>query len=319
MAQLLLEKGLEHEAAVLAAYRAEGKSVFEVPPQDKGHHESFAAWVARVGNPMAHGHDVVFQMPFVHDGIRGVADFLVRTVDPETGTVTYEPVDAKLARNAAKPGHVLQLCFYAEGIHALTGVWPEHVHIVLGSGKVEPIRVDDVMPYWRRLRSQLVDVMNDDVVEATVPEPCPHCEFCEFELLCEEHWRAADSIVHVAGVHKAYRQILNADDVTTIAGLATLDRPVEGLDDDRRVRFVRQARLQVEARQHEDDPPPFELLAVPVVESTTDEVRTATTTVGFAAMPAPDDGDIFLDFEGHPFWRADVGLFFLFGWIERDD
>ena len=35
-------------------------------------------------------------------------------------------------------------------------------------------------------------------------------------------------------------------------------------------------------------------------------------------MPAPDDGDVFLDFEGHPFWRADVGLFFLFGWIERD-
>ena len=29
----------------------------------------------------------------------------------------------------------------------------------------------------------------------------------------------------------------------------------------------------------------------------------------------PDDGDIFLDFEGHPFWRADRGLFFLFGYV----
>ena len=28
---------------------------------------------------------------------------------------------------------------------------------------------------------------------------------------------------------------------------------------------------------------------------------------------------MFLDFEGHPFWKADVGLFFLFGLIERDD
>ncbi len=32
-------------------------------------------------------------------------------------------------------------------------------------------------------------------------------------------------------------------------------------------------------------------------------------------MPAPDDGDVFLDFEGHPFWRAARGLFFLFGCI----
>ena len=29
--------------------------------------------------------------------------------------------------------------------------------------------------------------------------------------------------------------------------------------------------------------------------------------------PQPDDGDVFLDFEGHPFWRPDAGLFFLFG------
>ena len=27
---------------------------------------------------------------------------------------------------------------------------------------------------------------------------------------------------------------------------------------------------------------------------------------------------MFLDYEGHPFWKADVGLFFLFGLIERD-
>lgn len=66
MAQLLLDKGTEHERQVLAAHRAEGKSVFEVPAHDK-ERESFAAWVARVGNPMAEGHDVIFQMPFVHE------------------------------------------------------------------------------------------------------------------------------------------------------------------------------------------------------------------------------------------------------------
>lgn len=57
-------------------------------------------------------------MPFIHDGIRGIADFVVRTTDPVTGGVSYEPVDAKLTRFDAKPGHVLQLCFYAEAIEA---------------------------------------------------------------------------------------------------------------------------------------------------------------------------------------------------------
>ena len=35
MAQMLLDKGNEHERAVLARYRAEGHSVFEVPEQDR--------------------------------------------------------------------------------------------------------------------------------------------------------------------------------------------------------------------------------------------------------------------------------------------
>ena len=40
---------------------------------------------------------------------------------------------------------------------------------------------------------------------------------------------------------------------------------------------------------------------------------------GFAALPQPNPGDVFLDFEGHPFWKPDSGLFFLFGLIERSN
>ena len=152
MAHVLVAKGLDHEQAVLDRYRSAGRDVFVVP--DRGRHESFARWVARVGEVLGQGHDAVFQMPFVHNEIRGIADFLERVVGPD-GHVTYEPVDAKLARNAAKPGHVLQLCFYAEAIAAQTGHMPEHVHIELGSGERETIRVHDVLAYWRRLRGQL--------------------------------------------------------------------------------------------------------------------------------------------------------------------
>lgn len=59
---------------------------------------------------MAQGYGVIYQLPFVHGGMRGIADFLVKHTFDD-GTFTYEPVDAKLARKEAKPGHILQLCF----------------------------------------------------------------------------------------------------------------------------------------------------------------------------------------------------------------
>ena len=173
-----------------------------------------------------------------------------------------------------------------------------------------------MLPYWRRLRGQLAKLIDAPPVDDTFPEPCDHCQFCQFEMVCEAQWRAADSLVHVAGVRPADRVTLRAGHIGTIARLAALDREIPDLDESRRDRFVRQAKLQVAAREHPDAPPPFELLTTPTAALNS---ASETEAVGFAAMPAPDDGDVFLDFEGHPFWRADVGLFFLFGWIERND
>jgi len=316
MAQMLLDKGMEHERAVLQGYLDDGLSVFEVPEREPN--ESFQGWVDRIGDVLAEGHDVVFQMPFVHVGIRGIADFLLRVDDPETGTFTYEPVDAKLARNEAKPGHVLQLCFYAEAIEASTGALPEFVSIELGSGLSEPVRVADVLPYWRRLRSQLATLLAEEAVADTRPKPCDHCQFCEFELVCDAQWREADSLVHVAGVRTVDRLALQQNGVTTIAGLSVVDEPVGDFDEARLDTFVRQARLQVEARNAPDDKPPFELLDTPSGdgEPLADDLD-APDPIGFAALPAPDDGDVFLDFEGHPFWHPDAELFFLFGLIEQ--
>ena len=116
-----MEKGLAHERAYLDWLEAEGRSVHRVRC-DAETKESFAQWSARVGGVLAEGHDVLYQMPLVHDGIRGVADFLVRVDDGRrTRRFSYEPVDAKLARAEAKPGHVLQLCFYADALEALQG------------------------------------------------------------------------------------------------------------------------------------------------------------------------------------------------------
>ena len=307
MAEMLMEKGRDHEQACLAHYRSQGKRIYEIPPTEHG--ESFADWVARVGNPLTDEFDVIYQMPFVHDGVRGVADFIERVVDTDTGAVRYEPVDAKLARAAAKPGHVLQLCFYADAIEALVGVAPVDLRIWLGSGRVESIRLANVRAYWRRLRRQLAAVMETNpVAVATSPERCTHCQFCEFSEVCETQWRSEDSLLFVANISKTDRQALVVHGHPTMATLAACDEPVDGLRQERQDRLVTQARLQVLARDSVERRPPHLLL--PAVAS--------GPPAGFLALPRPDGADVFLDYEGHPFWQADRGLFFLFGLIARD-
>ncbi|UHJ57098.1 TM0106 family RecB-like putative nuclease [Mycolicibacterium fortuitum] len=305
-AQLLLSKGEAHELECLAHYQGAGKSVLDVPGRRKG--ESFAEWVARAGNPFAEGWDVVYQMPFIHDGVRGIADFVVRVQDRVTGAVSYEPVDAKLARSDTKPGHVLQLCFYADAIEALTGVRPEHMYVWLGSGRLEKLRVDDFSPYWRRLRAQLTAALAAGPIAGTAAQPCAHCDFCEFQETCVQQWRDEDALHFVAGIRQGDIAALADVDVKTLAQLAVRTDGVDGMREARLQRIVQQAALQVRARL-EDGAPPHRV--VPPGDD-------PEWGRGFEKLPKPDDGDVFIDFEGHPFWRADTGLFFLFGLLERD-
>ena len=306
-ARLLADKGLAHEQACLEEYERQGKTILSVPPQDRPR-ESFSAWVARVGNPFEDGWDVLYQMPLIDNGVRGIADFLIRTVNSR-GEVTYEPVDAKLARVQAKPGHVMQLCFYADAIEARTGRRPENMHLWLGSGEIETLAVRDFAAYWRRLRSQLAVVLDAPSGQAeTSPIRCDHCAFCEFADVCEAQWRAEDSLIFVANVPSRDRETLQLAGVSTLLGLADRTEPVEGLRPERQARMVTQAGLQVVARQSDEGTPPF-LLIEPGADPTWGH--------GLGQLPAPDAGDVFLDFEGHPFWRADSGLFFLLGLIER--
>ncbi|MCU1498160.1 MAG: hypothetical protein JWM47_2113 [Acidimicrobiales bacterium] len=342
MAQLLADKGLEHETECLAAYRAEGKTVFEVPQRER--RESFGAWVERVGDPLADAHDVIYQMPLVHNGVRGIADFLVRVDDPDTGAWSYEPVDAKLARLAAKPGHVLQLCFYADALEARTEVAPRKIHLWLGSGRCETLLTEDYRAYWRRLQGQLTSLLSaepDVDAPPTVPEPCDHCDYCEFFTTCTDEWRAADVLHYVAGIRRPEQALLEAAGVATLAALAVQIDPVDGLRPERLQRLVGQAALQLQARPPaaaEEARPAADVNARPDADADARTGPDADTDAGepppwrlveenadpvwghgFEHLPEPDDGDVFLDFEGHPFWRADTGLFFLFGLIERDD
>ena len=128
--ELIFRKGLEHERAYLESLRDRGDSIVEIEFDDR----DWEAAQARTVAAMESGVDVVFQAVFVHDGWRGVADFLLRQPDG-----SYEALDTKLARSA-KPAYILQLLFYNEQLARIQGREPERIHVLLGNGEQASFR-----------------------------------------------------------------------------------------------------------------------------------------------------------------------------------
>lgn len=304
LAEILQAKGLLHERRVLADYRERGLRVLEV---EKGSREDFERFVARVGDPLGGEWDVVYQMPLENEGVRGVADFVERVADPEAGYGAYEPVDAKLTRSEAKAGHVLQLCFYAEALTRLTGAPPRRMHLVLGTGERESYLVEEFMAYWRRIRRQVLEIFASGSLEGTRARRCAQCDYCAYQGRCEAGWRAADSLEFLAGARRDDVDLLEAGGVTTVVDLARSARAPEGVRAERYVRLRRQAALQVVGRRDPEGPPPFEAIA---------PGEDPLYGRGLEQLPEPDEGDLFLDFEGDPFWSPASDLLFMAGlWL----
>jgi len=149
-AELLRQKGEAHERDFLERLRAEGRTVVEIGLGDRWDFESAATCTA---DAMRAGADVIYQATFVNGPWRGCADFLLKTPGTtKLGTWGYEALDAKLAR-AEKPTYVLQLCFYSDGIAAIQGQPPEHMHVLLGVGAQLALRYHDFSAYSRRVRA----------------------------------------------------------------------------------------------------------------------------------------------------------------------
>ena len=362
-ADMLRKKGDLHERKCLENYKEKfGEGVFEVPEQNREEGESFEAWVERVGNPMNGEYEIIFQMPFIYDGVRGIADFLEKT--KKNGKVVYEPVDSKLARAGAKQGHLLQLLFYTEAVEDLTGERPENIHVELGSGLRESFRVSDYWWYWKRLRDQLKQAVENDLTADTKPEKCSHCGICEFYWEeCRPEWRANDSLVFLSGVRKTHQEALSQVGIETLTGFAAIPESYlseiseENFDEESEqafqeaidvwakksgnnldeihsewkvnknrlpeieinqlVKLWRQARLQVISAQTKEIPTHFfseqEMLEKMI------EREKAKRSESLLHLPETNEHDIYLDFEGHPFWQIEEGIIFLFGYLEKKD
>ncbi|MBA4040397.1 MAG: hypothetical protein C0474_01060, partial [Sphingobium sp.] len=190
--------------------------------------------------------------------------------------------------------HVLQLCLYSDLVAKVQGVAPEAAHLQLGDGSRFTVRLAEVSAYARYARRMLEAFLVER--PATRPEPASACELCRWSDRCEEQWEAEDSLALVAGISRSQRQKLEAVGISTMAGLAACQDRVPKMALETQRRLVSQARLQTARRA--GSPPSFEL-------------RDPEPGKGFGLLPAPDDGDVFYDIEGDPYFPG--GLEYLHG------
>ena len=132
--------------------------------------------------PWDDGYDVIYQMPFIHDGMRGIADFLVRVDSPSEGACRLRAArrQARPHRSQARPRPPAVLLRRRPprrhgcrpGAHApLARVGTRSSRSSRGSFAPIGIGSATSCASWstttRRCRRP-------------GPIPCAHCEFCEF-------------------------------------------------------------------------------------------------------------------------------------------
>ncbi|MBY3397363.1 TM0106 family RecB-like putative nuclease [Rhizobium laguerreae] len=296
-AELLQKQGDDHELAFLDRLKADGHSVIEIPKDNISLEES----VRLTLEAMRTGPNIIYQGALLDGAWGGYSDFLERVVRPsDLGAWSYEVVDTKLKRKP-DPKHVLQLCLYSDLIEKVQGVAPEAAHLQLGDGSRFTVRLSEVSAYARNARRMLEAFLVER--PETRSEPVSACTLCRWSSHCAEQWDADDGLALVAGISRSQRQKLEAVGITTMAALVVCKDRVPKMAAETQRKLVSQARLQSARRA--GGLPAFEL-------------RNAEPGKGFGLLPAPDEGDVFYDIEGDPYFPG--GLEYLHGvWYREKD
>jgi len=293
--ELLRQRGEAFEQEKLAAFEAQGLRVVRIGRDDPDPAQSTL-------QAMRTGADVIYQARLVMDDWRGWADFLLRVDSPcpVLGSHSYEVADTKLSTQT-RGGAILQIALYTEMLGRLQGRLPAHLHVIRPNGEERHLTSDFIhylRVVMRRYRAAV------DAGAETYPEPVPHCAICQWNSHCEQRRRDDDHLRYVAGLSAEHARELRRRDIPTLeafAGSAPFapERGAQATYD----RLREQARVQWEARKTGTD---------------IYETLPPVTGQGLFRLPAPDNGDLYLDLEGDPYIPT-AGREYLFGWVDRLD
>ena len=291
-AKLVKAKGMQHECRVLEGLQASGKRVVEIPE-----HGDPAELAAATLDAMRAGADVIYQGTLLAAPLYGRTDFLRRVPVPSSlGEYSYEVLDTKLALSA-KAKFAVQLAFYSDLLAQVQGIAPQHMHVVLGDGREESLRVADFEHYVAEIRERFRAFV--DAKPATRPEKCEACALCPWRDICAKQWEDEDHLNQIAGIRRDQVHKLNAAGIATLAQLAVAPEvQVPRMSPDTVRNLAAQASLQ---RARRDGGGPEREILAPDPDGRR----------GFHRMPQPDAGDLFFDMEGDPYEVG--GLEYLFG------
>ena len=136
--------------------------------------------------------------------------------------------------------------------------------------------------------------------------PCDHCGICDFRHVCWQQRVDDDHLILVAGLRRGAGRDARR----------SRHRHARGA---RRPR-ARHVRRRAPCRDARGDPPPgLAAAAGPARARYLFDLLPDEEDRGFRLLPEPDEGDVWFDMEGHPFYETARGLEYLFGYCYRDD
>jgi uncharacterized protein len=285
------EPASARERRFLAVLRAEGKRVVAIAESDATREGLKAGHAATIA-AMRAGADVITRAALCDGRWISTADFLLRVAGPSAlGDYSYEVADARSDANA-KAAAIHHMCAFADLLAAVQGREPESIHLVAEDGRLQSYRLGDFAAYYRAVRARFEAAIAEP--PPTYPEPVEHCADCAWSGICREQRRGDDHLSLVADIRRDQIHRLEAAGVGTVAELAALERErVDGIPRPTLDRLRAQAVIQV--RQREDGGVTHELLPP------------RGAGIGFAALPEPADGDLFLTIRVDPVGDAGRG------------
>src|SRR6267142_1421175 len=189
---VLIERGLRHEAAYLAYLKGQGHELLA----DEDGLDNDTRF-QRTLDAIRAGAAVIAQADLKDGRWYGRADVLLKVDKPsDLGGWSYEVVDTKLAKET-RGGTVLQLALYSDLLGVVQGALPELFHVVTPdpSAPVQTFRLQDYSAYFRLVRNRLeltTQQESEAVATANYPEPVVHCDVCRWWSVCDKKRHADD-------------------------------------------------------------------------------------------------------------------------------
>ena len=223
----------------------------------------------------------------------------------------YTVWDAKYSSHP-KPEYALQVAIYMEALSQVGFLEPNANHgLILGNRTLFPLKEAEIVPATRLARAELekqirkVESNKNSQLLDNFTWHCAgnkQCEICEYPKLCKDDREATLDLLLVAGLGKNMRDKLIRAGITDLEILANTElASVPDVSQRTFEKLKLQAKLQLKSLGSEG--PESEPLANPMLQY----------------LPRPDDGDVFFDMEGFPYF-TEGGLEYLFGnWVREQE